>query len=149
MKPVVTWVVLANARTIRVLAHRRTGKGLAAMARQMWHAPDVSLPNDKAGVGRSIAGPGVSAVQQTDPKEVNDWMFAKEVTDQLVKAHQSKAFDRLVLVLGPHMLGLLCANMGTALHAILLGEIPKDLSMQPIADVETHLGELLAIQTGF
>jgi hypothetical protein len=63
MKPVVTWVVLANARTIRVLAHRGTGKGLAAMAGQMWHAPDVSLPNYRAGVGSSIAGPGVSAIQ--------------------------------------------------------------------------------------
>lgn len=145
MKPVVTWIVLANAKTTKVLEHRGTGKGLTALGRYTWHAPVARVPTDKAGVGHSIAGPAISAVEVTDAKAVNDALFAKDVIQHLAKAQSAKAFDRLVLVSGPHMLGLLRAQMNTALKAVLLGELDKDLSMQPTNGVAAHLGELLAV----
>ncbi|MGB7242645.1 MAG: host attachment protein [Sulfitobacter sp.] len=145
MKPIVTWVILANARIIRVLSHQGPGKGLAAMADKCWHATEASRPRDKAGMGHSIAGPGVAAVEQTDAKLINDTRFAKEVMAHLSQAYVAKAFDRLILISGPHMLGLMRAEMDAPLHKPLVGEIPKDLSAQSLAQVEAHLGELIAI----
>lgn len=145
MKPVVTWVLLANARSAKVVVHRGPGKGLAAVGGQTWDAPETSLPRDKAGVGHSIAGPGVAAVEQTNPQDINDERFAKTVIEHVKTAYTAKRFDRLILIAGPHMLGLLRANLDASLRGVLLGEMPKDLFNQPLNAVETHLGELIAI----
>jgi len=145
MKPVVTWVVLANARTAKVLAHRRPGKGLSPVSGKIWQAPEASMPRDKAGVGHSVSGPGIAAVEQTHPQDLNDARFAKEVLGHVSKARLDKQFDRLILLAGPHMLGLLRTHLDPALRATLLGEIPKDLSHLPISDVEEHIGELIAV----
>lgn len=145
MKPFVTWVVLANARSARVYAHLGPGNGLTAVSDRNWQAPEIPMPRDKAGVGHSIGGPGVSAVTNTQPKELADNRFAKDVVKGLSEARLGKRFDRLILISGPHMMGLLRANLDAQLSAVLIGEIPKDLSAQPLGDVETHLGELIAV----
>lgn len=145
MKPIVTWVVLANARVANVFAHMGPGNGLTAVDDQSRHAPDIPMPRDKAGVGHSIGGPGVSAVSQKSLKETADNRFAKVIVDGLSEACRRNRFDRLVLIAGPHMMGLLRANLNAPLSAVLIGEIPKDLSSQPIGDIEAHLGELIAV----
>jgi protein required for attachment to host cells len=145
MKPVVTWVVLANVRAAKVYVHRGPGNGLTAVGDQSWQAQDVPTPRDKPGIGHSIGGPGVSAVEQTSPKELADNRFAKDVAADLSIARLANRFDRLILICGPHMLGLLRANLDAPLTAALLGEIPKDLSAQSLSDIETHLGELIAV----
>lgn len=145
MKPVVTWVVMANARSAKVLANHGPGKGLVPVSGQLLTAPETRLPRDEAGVGHSIAGPGVAAVEQTDLQEINDARFAKTVIAHVKTAHDAKRFDRLILIAGPHMLGLLRANLDAALRAVLLGEMPKDLSNQPPGAVEDRLAALLAL----
>ncbi|WP_299692140.1 host attachment protein [uncultured Tateyamaria sp.] len=145
MKPIVTWVVVANTRAARVYAHLGPGKGLAAVNDQNWRAPEVSMPRDKAGVGHSISGPAVSAVSQTDPQELADTRFAKRIAEDLAKARHGKTFDRLILISGPHMMGLLRAHLDGSLSAVLIGEIPKDLSAQPLREIESQLGALLAV----
>lgn len=145
MKSVVTWMLFANARSAKVLAHHGPGKGLSPVGGQAWNAPETHPPHDKAGIGHSIAGPGVAAVEQTDPRDINDARFAKTVIEHLEKAHAEKRFERLILIAGPHMLGLLRANLDSPLRAVLLGEMPKDLSSQSLKAVEKHLGELIAI----
>ncbi|MEO9824639.1 MAG: host attachment protein [Paracoccaceae bacterium] len=145
MKPIVTWVVLANARAARVYAHHGPGNGLTAVSGQCWQAREVTMPGDKPGLGHSIGGPGISAVEQTSPKELADNCFAKDVVADLSVARLAKRFDRLILICGPHMLGLLRANLDAPLTAALLGEIPKDLSAQSLSDLENHLGEFIAV----
>lgn len=145
MKPTVTWVVLANARMIRVLAHRGPGKGLTALGGKCWRAPAADLPRDRAGVGHSIAGPGVAAVAQSDTKLLSDQAFAREVAGHLVDGLRAGKFDRLALIAGPHMLGVLRGALDGPLKSVLVGEIPKDLSARPLPQVESHLGELIAV----
>jgi protein required for attachment to host cells len=145
MKPTITWIVLANARTARIVTHQGPGNGLTALAGKTWQAAEASVPRDRAGVGHSSAGPGVAAVEQSDAKLVNDRRFAKEIIAQIAKDYLVKRFNRLILVSGPHMMGLLRAEIDGPLSAALLGEIPKDLSSQSLDQIETHLGELIAI----
>ncbi len=145
MKAVISWVVLANARVARVYEHAGPGKGLTARQGKTWHAAPLRTHRDRAGVGHSIAGPGIRAVEQTHLRDLNDAQFAKDVIGHLSKAYLDKSFDRLILVAGPHMLGLLRTNLDTPLSAALLGEIPKDFSNQPLSSLEAQLGELIAI----
>ena len=145
MKPIVTWIVLANSRMAKGCENRGPGKGLVALEDRHWHAAAVSEPRDKAGRGHSIAGPGVAAVEQTDPQLQSDIGFAREVSDHLLHDFSAKGFDRLIIVAGPHMLGLLRAHLDDRLQAVTVGEIAKDLTAQPPAALEGHIGEVIAV----
>ncbi|MCV3271496.1 host attachment protein [Roseobacter sinensis] len=145
MKPIVTWIVLANAREARVLANRGPGSGLAPVPGQCWTAEDPDPPRDRAGVGHSIAGPAVSAVAQTDPHRRSSALFARKVMCALSGALAAEEFDRLVIVAGPLMLGLMRKAMDHRLKYTLIGEIDKDLSALPIAALATHLGDVMAV----
>lgn len=145
MKPTVTWVVLVNARCAKVLENRGPGKGLCVVEDKVWEADPPGRNRDEPGVGHSIAGPGMAAVAQTDPKHKADVIFAKTISQHLLESLTKKEFERLVLVSGPHMLGLMRSAIGAQLEAVLVGEIPKDLSVQPIDAVEKHVGEITAV----
>jgi protein required for attachment to host cells len=145
MKPIITWVVLANAKATRVLSHQGPGKGLTVVAGKKWQSDKANLPRDKAGVGHSIGGPGVAAVEQSDARLLKDTRFAKEIVADLSKDYQAKRYHRLILASGPHMLGLLRGEIEGPLRKALMGEIPKDLSAIPLDQVEKHLGELIAV----
>jgi protein required for attachment to host cells len=145
MKPVITWVVLANAKATRVLSHQGPGRGLTVVAGKKWQSDTAELPRDKAGIGHSIGGPGVAAVEQSDARLLKDTRFAKEIVADLSKDYQAKKYHRLILVSGPHMLGLLRAEIEGPLRKALMGEISKDLSATPLDQVEKRLGELIAV----
>ncbi len=145
MKPIVTWIILANARGARVVANRGPGKGLVVPDGKSWQAEPAIAPSAKAGLGHSIAGPGVAAVDQGDPQLRADAKFAKDVVHQLEIALAQKAFDRLVIVAGPHMLGLMRQVLGQQLRAVLVAEIAKDLSALSLQSLQSHLGEVIAI----
>ncbi|MEO1138199.1 MAG: host attachment protein [Pseudomonadota bacterium] len=145
MKPVVTWVVVANGRDAKVLENRGPGKGLDLLARKGWQAESVRIPDDKPGVGHSIAGPGVSAVEQTDTRLQTETKFAKHVLQELSNALRAKEFDRLIIACGPHMLGLFRAHLEDDLRSVVIGEIAKDFSAQPIHVLEARLGDFIAV----
>lgn len=145
MKPIITWIVLANARTAKVCENRGPGKGLVALDGKEWHAEEVPEPRDNAGRGHSIAGPGMAAVEQTDPQLQSSIRFVREISDHLLHAYTAGEFERLVLVSGPHMLGLLRGHLDERLLAVTVGEIAKDLSAQPPAALVDHIGEVIAV----
>lgn len=145
MKPVVTWVLVANARAAKVLENRGPGKGLTELRKVSFIADERARPRDRAGVGHSIAGPAVSAVDRVDEKHKVDARFAHTICDRLNKAFAAQEFDRLVLVTGPHMLGLLRDDIDKSLRRVLSGEIAKDLSGQPVDALIQHVGEVVAV----
>ncbi|WP_050929750.1 host attachment protein [Aestuariivita boseongensis] len=145
MKPVVTWILVANARSAKVFAHHGPGKHLTIVSDQNWSAPEPRLPDDEAGIGHSIGGPGRAAVEQTNLQDVDDARFAETVISGITKAQSASRFDRLILVAGPHMLGLLRAQMGDGLRAAVISEVAKDLSHHTTESVELHLDDVIAI----
>lgn len=145
MKPIVTWVVLGNARDAKVLANSGPGKGLSEVNGAVWQADEANEARDRAGMGHSIGGPGVSAVDKVDQQLKSETEFAKTLAQHLSKAFDEKQFQRLIIVAGPHMLGLLRAALDPALSAALVGEVAKDLSAQPNEAIEAKIGEIIAV----
>ena len=144
MKPVITWVLLANTRSASILVNRGPGKGLASRSEMNWQSGSAPNPRDRAGVGHSIAGHGVAAVEQSDPQRKMDVQFAHDVSRHLSEAIAAKELDRLIVVAGPHMLGLLRASFDDTTKAALIGEIDKDLSEQPVEAVLSHIDRFIA-----
>ncbi len=144
MKPIVTWVVLADARNASVVVNSGPGKGLAVLEDKAWSAEPATGFSSEAGMGHSSAGPGVSAVDQGDPQEHADQVFAKQIARHLETALAKKDFDRLVIASGPHMLGLMRKALTPSLKGAVVGEIPKDLSDVPLDRLQTHLDDIIA-----
>ena len=144
MKPIVTWVILVNARDAHVVVNTGPGKGLFVLEDKAWSAKPATGYSSEAGTGHSIAGPGISAVDQGDPQGHADQVFAKDIVHDLGAALAKKKFDRLVIASSPHMLGLMRKALTRPLQGVLVAEIPKDLSALPMNRLQTHLDEVIA-----
>lgn len=145
MKPKTTWVAVANARLARVLVHAGAGQGLQAQSKMTLHAVEAPKPQDKAGVGHSIAGPARNAVEQKGEQEQAERDFAQTIADALFHAQQREEFDRLIIVAGPHMLGVLRTFLAPDVVQRVIGEIAKDLTHVSTEAIGEHLGDLIYV----
>lgn len=145
MKPIVTWVVVANTRKVSIYENRGPGRGITELRGLDLRPDEVDLPRDKAGVGHSIAGHGVAAVAQSDPQAKADARFARDISAQMSSALAHRKFDRLIVAAGPHMLGLLRDALDEPLRAVVIGEIDKDLTDQTADAVAGHLEGIIAL----
>ena len=145
MKPIVTWIVLANANHAHIVVNSGLGKGLKSVAGTRMEAKPPVEFSDRAGVGHSSAGPGISAVNQGDPSEQAEIAFATHICSKIEAAHNDGSFGRLLLVSGPHMLGLLRKTLSKKLQATITAEIPKDLASLPIPKLVDHLSDVMVL----
>lgn len=145
MKAINTWIVLANAETARFVVNSGPGKGLKAAGRGELHADPPRPYADRAGAVHSRVGPGVSAVEQSDPKELAETEFAEALCDYLQTRFEAHDFDRLIIVAGPHMLGKLRKALPEDVAKAVTAEIDKDLTRIPIKDLPRHLQDVIAV----
>ncbi len=71
---------------------------------------------------------GVTGEKSTVQHELT--LFAKEVARKIETDRARNEFDRLVLVAGPKMLGLLRQSLSNPTQSMLAGEISKDILRQ-------------------
>jgi len=91
---------------------------------------------DSSGIGRHAMGTSV------EPKEQDAIRFAKLVADHILDASNKKQCSRVVLVAGPHLLGLLRKHLGAAAN-LKITEIEKNLGQYDTAGIRAHLPERL------
>ena len=88
--------------------------------------------------GRSAASVGVarSAVEEADWHHIAKERFASEIAKALYRYAHDNRFTKLVIVAPPKILG----NFRRAFHPEvvdrIIGEIPKELTSHPVADIE-------------
>ncbi|NNK66941.1 MAG: host attachment protein [Rhodobacteraceae bacterium] len=144
MKPTVTWVLLADTQSARIVMNTGPGKGFEGVAGKEFKAPPAAEFADIQGRGHSRQGPGRSAMQGADPKVRATEIFAKTIADDLERSATRGAFDRLVLVAGPKMLSALRDALPKPVRDRVLSEVAKDLTKVRLEDLPDHLGEVLA-----
>lgn len=149
MKPTRTWIVIADGARACFLENRGPGSGLAPAG-----APELSQelkPTREIGAeppGRTHdrLGPGRHAMApRVDWHEFEKVRFAKEIASLLDRSAEAKAFDRLVLVAPPKILGTLRAELGKNTAAMVSGELAKDLTNHPLDALPAHLADTLAL----
>lgn len=139
MRSIVTWVVLANPKMIRVVADRGCGKGLVALGGKCWRAKDFVRKIDHAEGAK-----GASHVCEINKERNIEMSLAANVAEHLRIAHAHWDFDRLALLAESHMLTLLRSKLDDHLRSALVGEIAEDFSHQPLEIVEMRLQKILA-----
>jgi len=149
MKPIVTWILVADGAQAKVFEHLGPGKGLRAVdgmqfAEERKKAGDIVT--DRPGRSFSSVGSGRSAIEpSTDPVQERERQFVAMVGSELAKRHESGAFRRLVIAAAPTALGDLRPALTPQVRETVIAELPKDLTGLPTPALATHLADILPV----
>lgn len=149
IKPVITWIVVADGARARAFENRGPGKGLAPIdgfAFEQEHLRDQDIEADRPGRSFSSVGQGRSAIEPTtDPAAYREMGFAKRLARQLRQRFDQGGFDRLIIAADPTALGNLRSELDPELNKAIVAEVPRDLTKVPLADLPRHFDGMLAV----
>lgn len=149
MKPQRTWILIADSGRARILENAGPGSGLKVVPGQSHEhhiPPGHDLVSDSAPRTHESQGPGRHAMTGSeDPRRKEKRHFAGELADVLDQSVQHGAFDRLVLVAPPKVLGDLREALSPRVKDKVVAEVGKDLSKTPDHDVARLLDLAFAL----
>ncbi len=145
MKPITTWIVLADAQTVRIAINDGTGKGVYGRGTQGLEAPTITELSDAPGMTNAAVGPNRGSISGPDLKGQAMRAFAADIVDYLDAARASQDYDRLILIAPATMLGYLRQALTSALRNALYTDISKDLIHVPLDELPRHLENVLAV----
>jgi protein required for attachment to host cells len=145
MKPIRTWVVIADAARARVFETRGRGTGLtpvADMALDADLAPSREIGTDRPGRTFESVGSTRHAMQSpSDPHREQKRQFARRIAEAVEARQATKSFDRLVLVAPPVTMGDLRAALPAKVKAAVTAELVADLTNTPLSELPEHLAD--------
>ena len=101
----------------------------------------VSGQTDGAAVLDNDTAEHRTAVEKTDGHQLEETRFAKKMADQLYKTAHSQAFESLIVVAPPRILGVLRESFHPEVKSRILAEIDKTLTQHPVPEIERILTE--------
>jgi protein required for attachment to host cells len=145
----ITWVAVADGEKAVIL---RNDDLDARPSLRLVEATEIDNPPSReqavAPAGRNNDGRAgsmrKSAFDETDFHRLAKAEFARGFAAKLNRAAAAGAFDRLVVIAPPATLGELRAEYHADLKKRLVGEIDRDLTKHPIADIERQVAAALA-----
>ena len=150
MKPTITWVVIADGDQAKVFANEGPGKGLHTVdglkfEQERLKASDIMA--DKAGRTSIPSQPGGRAGVQfrTDPVVMRERRFLEKLADILEAKRGEGAFDRLIIAAAPTAMGELRPALSEAVRSVIVGEVARDLTKTPTAQLASHFDGILLV----
>lgn len=105
---------------------------LMPVEKMLWHAASTDtyeLGRDRLGrVVESVGSARHMSQPHIEVKEEVKLQLAKTIAEHINKAHASKAFDRLILVAPPRMLGYLRDQLDKKVMKAVIAELVKDIT---------------------
>jgi protein required for attachment to host cells len=140
------WVVVADqskARIFTVSDPRGALMDVGELAHPEARDLEQTLTSDRAGRSFDSKGKGRHAMgSAVEPAKQETIRFAKKITDHVRAAHNKGLCDRLLLVAGPPLLGLLREDL-KSLSDMKISEIEKNLGQYNALEIRKHLPERL------
>ena len=147
MKPVRTWILIADAARARVLSSTgRTAKlaPVEGLSFDAEHGSTHEIMSDRQGRTQESHGHQRHAIEpRVDPHRALKSAFAARLGDMLDKQRQAGAFEYLVLVAPPVMLGEIRSALSDQVRPLVKAEIAKDLTRLPNQSIREHLRDAL------
>ena len=146
MKPIKTWVVIADGARARIVLNCGPGKGFQAlddMVFQTEHPPTKDIAADKPGRTFESVGRLRHAKQPRSDAHQN---LKDEFTRALAQTLERHAedYDRIILVAPPPTLGSLRQSIPKRIAGKIHAELAKDLTHTPNTELSNHLKDLIA-----
>ena len=137
------FVVIADGR--KMLFLRNDGDDehpnlIVERKRTQDNPPDREQSTDSPGTTFSSVGAGRSSYQETDFHQLEEDRFAAETADLLKRRALNNDFETLIIAAPPKTLGELRKHYHKEVEQRLSGEVDKDLTGHPLAEIETILG---------
>jgi len=150
MKPIITWIVIADGDQAKIFEHDGPGKGLRALKDLQFeqeHLKAQEIMADKPGRGHSSASPGARSSMEysSNPVHVRERRFVERLADVLNEKQQQGKFDRLVIAAAPTALGDIRPALSDQVKETILAEMPKDLTNVPMPKLAQHFDGLIAV----
>lgn len=140
------WVVVADqskARIFTVADPHGALMGVGELGHPEARDLEQSITSDRPGRSFDSHGQGRHAMSPTvEPGKQETIRFAKQITDHVQAAHNQGRCDRLLLVAGPPLLGLLRENLKTS-SGIKISELEKNLGQYDALEIRKHLPKRL------
>lgn len=147
MKPLRTWILIADGALARILENSGPEHSLIAVDGMEFsadHSATHDLVSDRQGRSFSSHGYGRSAIEaHSDPHRELKTHFAHHLANVLAHELQQGRYQRLILVAAPVTLGDLRTAISSHVHATVIGEIAHDLTKIPNHEIPEHLKHLL------
>jgi protein required for attachment to host cells len=147
MKPVRTWIVIADGARARIVKNAGPGRGVEADPKLVFRSEHRKLQEimadrpgrafDSVGKGRHAMAYGADAVREDERH------FLQSLAERLEKAAIADAYDRLILVVPPRALGDLRPFLSKPVKNRVHDEIAKDLTQLPNDRLANHLGDTI------
>ena len=145
IKPVTTWVLVADGAKARLLERIGVNAPLIPVPGKEFSEPESRTPTRDIGADRPgrVRESANTARHAMEPRV--DWhryakeQFAKSVAGALEEAALQKKYEALILVAPPQALGDLRSALGQHARRLVAGEIAKDLTNLPDHELPAHL----------
>lgn len=149
MKPVRTWILIANGAHAHIVLNDGPGhgvKGLKGLEFARGRIADTDKTPDRQGRTFDSHGTGRHAKEPANhPERLDERKFIQEIVNLLDVKLGENAFDRLIIIASPTTLGDIRDMLTAALTKRLYAEIPKDLTHLSLMELPAHLEEFLAV----
>ncbi len=147
MKSKTVWIVVADGGRARVL---KANEGMTKLDMALDYElvadrrPSRDIDADRPGRTRDRAAQGRHAYEPpTDPHEHEKIEFARKIARLLDEERKKLAYDELILVAAPKMLGLLRETLPRETLKLLRAEVPKDFSKLKLHELREKLPALV------
>jgi protein required for attachment to host cells len=129
------WVIAANAIACRIFLYGRNPTRLTLIS-EIFH-PENRLKKQEflADGSRGVFSP------RTDPKDVELDNFARDIGHEISHGRKTSAFNHLIILTTPHMLGLIVRHLDKQSRGMVLNTIQKDPQHFGGRDILTCLKE--------
>jgi protein required for attachment to host cells len=94
---------------------------------------------DRPGRAFASVGGARSAVGDTDWHEVEEERFARAIAERINAGAEANEFSEIVIVAPPKTLGEIRKDLSKKAQSKVAGELGKDLTRHPLADIEKAL----------
>lgn len=101
--------------------------------------PNREQGTDKPGRSYASVGARRSSMEQADWHEIEEQRFAHEVAEALMALVREKSVPALVIAAPPRTLAELRRTFHADVAKLIIAEIDKDLTHQPVYDIEKRL----------
>jgi len=140
------WVVVADqskARIFTVADPRGELLDVGELEHPEARDREQTMTTDRPGRGFDSQGQGSHAMGSTDePGKQDTIRFVKQIADHVRAAQNEGRCNRLLLVAGPTLLGLLRESLKT-LSGLKISEIEKNLGQYDAREIRKHLPKSL------
>lgn len=136
------WVVVADGE--KALFLRNEGDAQYPNLKVVRELQEENPPTREQGTDRpgryhDGATANKSGFAETDWKRIGKERFAEEIGDTLYRLAHRGAFERIVLVAPPVVLGEMRRKLHKEVSERVVGEVPKTLTNHPVDEIETIL----------